>query len=126
MLTEEQQFLIKVNLLKAQRLRLDSFDIVTFDRVPHFIVEAFFGKCTYKKRILVSIFGYLNGILPESILEMVQWKDKEKSDVDKVQQLMTKYLPTVEYQQRYYSYNIITGTVMYLDGKLRLHGKRIE
>jgi hypothetical protein len=49
MLTAEQLELIKTNRLRAQRLRLDSYDAVSFTTVPAFIVEALFLETVITK-----------------------------------------------------------------------------
>jgi hypothetical protein len=83
-LSEDQRAIIKHNRIKAMKRRLSRFDYCTFDNVPNLIVEAFFGKCTYNKRIKVSTFGYLNGIMFDQIIEMQQWTDFTDSDKKKL------------------------------------------
>src|ERR1700744_3033682 len=52
---------VSVNM-DARKQLLNDKDIINFNYVPEFIVNSFFGNCTYKNRLLVSTFCYLNGI----------------------------------------------------------------
>lgn len=124
MLSEAQKALIRFNKIQAMKRRLTSFDYCTFSNVPDFIIEAFYGHCSYRKRLIVSTFGYLNGITFEQIVEMNQWHyftDKQKR---KVEELMKIWFEKPEYRMRYYSFEVVRGLVVYLDGKVRYHSRR--
>jgi hypothetical protein len=57
---------------------------------------------------------------------MTQWTVKKPQDYEKLRTLVEVYLIKEEYQRRYYSYSIIDRAVRYIDGKLRMYGRRIE
>jgi hypothetical protein len=117
--------IIQKNRIKAMKRRLTSYDFCSFNNVPNFIVEAFFGKCTYSKRLIASTFGYLNGILLEQVIEMQQWTDITISDRNKMDDLMNNYFKQPRYRSKYYSFEIIRGLVCYLDGTVRYYGRRL-
>jgi hypothetical protein len=96
-LSEDQRAVIKHNRIKAMKRRLSRFDYSTFDNVPNLIVEAFFGKCTCNKRIKVSTFGFLNGIMFDQIIEMQQWTDFTDSDKIKIKDLIETYYEQPRY-----------------------------
>lgn len=119
MLSEEEKSLIKKKRLEAMKRRLSSYDFCCFHNVPDFIIEAFYGKCTYKKRLMVSSFAYLNGITFEQTIEMQQWIDYSDADVKKIKNLMLVYFQKDSYKNRYYSFEVIRGLVCYLNGNVK-------
>lgn len=68
----------------ARKLLLNRFDIITFDSVPDHIVDAFFGSCSYKNRLTVTTFGFLNGIDAQQLLDLTRWNDTTESEKRKV------------------------------------------
>lgn len=117
--------LIKRNRVRARKIRLNSYDCCCFDEVPDFIVEDFFGKSTYKNRMTVTSFAFLNGIQLWQLVKLIHWRPKEDKDINKVIKLYNDFETQLEYRQRYYSYDVISNNVTYLDGHLRLHGRRV-
>lgn len=103
--------------MEKRKALLDNKDIINFTDVPEFIVNSFFGKCTYKNRLLVSTFCYLNGIAFDQLLELIQWTDTTKKDREKIRHLYS-YFEMDHYKQNYYSYNVHRKMVMNLNGGL--------
>jgi hypothetical protein len=124
MLTETQKKMIKKNQMKARKLRLNSFDELNFTFVPDFIVDAFFGECTYHKRMIVSTFGYLNGIFVDKLIEMIHWIPCKSEQIKKVEALYRDF-EKPKYRQKYYSFCVRRNAVYFLDGVLRHYGKRV-
>lgn len=114
----------QANRVKARKILLDKVDVIAFRDVPDFVVDAFFGDCTYLKRLIVCSFSYLNGISQYQLLQLVRWKDFNQSDEKKVERLLLD-LSRPEYQAKYYSYNVHHGMVMYLNGDKRRFGQRV-
>lgn len=112
-------------IMEARRNLLDEKDVINFSNVPEFIVEAFFGKCIYKSRLLVSTFCYLNGISIDQLFQLIQWKDTSEKDKIKIRQLYS-YFELDRYKENYYSFNVHTGVVMYLNGDLRRFRRRVS
>lgn len=117
---------INRNKIEAMKRRLNSYDVFRFDNAPDFIVKAFFGQSSYRKRLLVSTFGYLNGIQWEDLLEILQWRKFRHDQMKQIKDLYLIYFEKDEYRRRYYSYDCHRGVVSYLNGALRMHGRRIE
>lgn len=113
------------NKLEARKRFLTRFDYINFGRVPDFIVNAFFDDCYYQKRLIVANFAFLNGITFDQVVELVHWKGKSSKDLLKVKDLIEKYLPSDEYKAKYYSYSVVRGCVMFLDGRVRYFGNKI-
>lgn len=109
---------------EARRRLLNRADAISFHGVPNFIINSFFGQCNYKNRLITCTFAYLNGIDAEQLLAMVFWKDIKKQDEAKVKKLYI-YFEKPEYQARYYSYNVHTKLVMFLNGDIRKYGVRV-
>ena len=40
--------------VKARKILLNKADVITFDNVPDHIVDAFFGTCSYKNRLIIE------------------------------------------------------------------------
>ncbi len=110
--------------MESQKQTLDDKDIINFTDVPEFIIQSFFGKCTYKSRLLVSTFCYLNGISMDQLFELVQWSDTSKQDESKIRHLYYCF-ELDRYKEKYYSYNVHRRMVMYLNGDLRRFGCRV-
>lgn len=110
--------------VNARKILLNRSDQINFDSVPDFIVDAFFGSCTYKNRLIVTTFGYLNGIYVDDLLKLTKWTDTTEAEKSKVKRLYLDY-ETPRYRENYYSFNVHNQLVMYLNGDIRKHGKRI-
>lgn len=110
--------------VEARKKLLNRADIATFNNVPDFIVDSFFGGCTYKKRLIVSTFCYLNGFSIEQLLTLVRWNDVKKEDRNKIRSLYG-YFEIPRYKEKYYSYNIHFQMVMFLNGDLRRFRERV-
>lgn len=110
--------------VKARKILLGNVDVVAFRCVPDFIVDAFFGDCTYLKRLIVCSFSYLNGISKYQLLQLIRWKDFSQNDQHKIEKLLLD-LERPEYQAKYYSFNVHHGLVMYLNGNIRKFGQRV-
>lgn len=109
---------------EARKILLNRADLTNFTTVPAFIVDAFFGPCDYKKRMLCCTFGFLNGIDADNLLTLVRWSDTKKEDKAKVKALYLDF-EKPNYQSKYYSYNIHYRRVCFLNGDLRKNGRRI-
>lgn len=115
---ESIQATIKNNRIEAYRRLLDHFDVFNFHEIPKFIVESFFGDPSYKKRLLTSAFGFLNGISPEQLIEMLFWRPIRTKDHIKILALYEYFkLPFVN--QQYFSYHASTRTVRFLNGSVK-------
>lgn len=117
-----EKFLSQKN--NARRRLLNSRDFINFSTVPMFIVNSFFDECTYKKRLQVTCFCFLNGLSPTQCLELCFFKDLSKTDVKKIEDLYV-YLNLKNNITRFYSYSVHYKKVFYLNGDLRINGKRI-
>lgn len=126
MLSDTQKALIEHNKIQAMKRRLSSYDYCTFWNVPNFIIEAFYGNCSYRKRLIVSTFGYVNGTTFEQIVEMNQWRYFTNVQKKIIEDLIKVWFEKPEYRRRYYSYEVIRGLVVYLDGKVRYNGRRFS
>jgi hypothetical protein len=114
--------------LEGRKKRLNTFDIIHFDKVPEHIVNAFFdyGHNHNKTRLIVATFAFLNGICYDDLIRLLHWRDFELRDKLKLKALLENYLTQAKYQTNYYSYSVVRNLVLFLDGKLRLYGKRME
>jgi len=124
-ISKEVRDRIEAKRLAARRTFLNNKDLVSFDNVPAFIIDSFFQKSTYHKRMIVATFSYLNGLTFDQLLLLIHWNDYDVKDYKKLKDLYCKYFSQEEYRKKYFSYSIHTGLVMYLDGKIRRFGKRI-
>lgn len=104
--------------------RKNRCDVISFDNVPDHIVDAFFGSCTYKNRLIVATFGFLNGVDVEQSIAMTHWKDTRNDERMKMIALY-KDFEKPRYMENYYSYNVHRKLVMFLNGDIRKFGKRI-
>lgn len=110
--------------IAARKILLNRLDILSFHHVPDFIVDAFFGSCTYKNRLIVSTFAYLNGVQFSQLLSLVRWRDIKETEKLKIKGLYDDF-EKPSYRLKYYSYHINEKLVMYLNGDIRKWGKRI-
>ena len=115
---------LKEKKLKARINYLNQYDLINFSNVPDFIVNAFFDTCTYKSRVIVSSFGFLNGLDSQSTIKLCHHRDIKELDKQKIIALF-EYYKHPENAFRYYSYSIIERVVMFLNGDLRTNGKRV-
>lgn len=109
----------------ARKLLLNREDIIRFDEVPDFIVDAFFGSCTFHKRLLTATFGFVNGISIDQLLGACRWNDTKQTEKEKMKKLYIAF-ESAHYQETYYSYNVHYKLVMFLNGDLRKCGKRVS
>lgn len=114
------------NRVSAYRRLLNPLDIVNFDRVPDHIVGAFFGPCTYKKKMQVATFCIINGISDHSMYILIHWTDIKSSDKYKLKGVYD-YLSNLNSTNRhkYYSYDIQLGRLVYVTGEFRKYGHRV-
>lgn len=110
--------------LIARKKLLNSKDFLSFDKVPGFIINSFFGKCDYISRLIVVTFCVLNGLSPFQCFELCRFKDMSKVKLDKIISLYN-YIKSEENRSRFYSYCVFYNKVLYINGDLRLNGKRI-
>ena len=75
------------NRLIARRRFLSGKDFGSFGRVPAHIVHAFFGECSYLKRMQVVTYCFLNGISEEYSWKLIFWKNPSTLDCRKVADL---------------------------------------
>ena len=113
-------FTFQSQRVAARKRLLNRYDVISFDEVPEFIVDAFFGSCTYKSRLITTTFGFLNGINVDLLISLVRWHDLRQTEVRKMEILYETFL-----KQNYYSYNVHYKQVMFLNGDIRKFGKRI-
>lgn len=117
-------FRFEVQRVVARKKLLNSKDLLNFENVPSFIINSFFGSCTYQSRLTVSTFCVLNGISCDQCMEICRFKDLSAKDKNKIENLFI-YLKKRENCIRYYSYSVHYKKILYLNGDLRLHGRRI-
>lgn len=110
--------------VEARKRLLNGMDVINFDNVPEHIVDAFFGSCTYHNRLLVTTFGYLNGIAMDQLFQLIRWTDMRPNEENKVVVLYQDF-GKEPYKNNYYSYNVHQKLVMYLNGEIRMFGNRI-
>lgn len=126
MLTDDQKKIIQKNKINAMKRRLNSYDVCQFDKVPDFIIESFFNNSSYRKRLFVAEFAYLNGIQLDDLFKLIQWSSISRNDVKKITALYEIYFEDETYRRKYYSYCTIRNVVSFLDGTLRRYGTRKE
>jgi len=110
------------NRTQARKILLEKCDVISFRNVPHFIADAFFGQCTYNKRLIACTFCYLNGLSPYQLFQLHRWSDFKKVDHNKIEALLRDFEQPA-YQAKYYSYNVHHGLVMFLNGHIRKNSK---
>lgn len=110
--------------VQARKILLNRTDVITFDSVPDHIVDAFFGYCSYKNRLLVTAFAFLNGIHIEQLMQLIRWKDTSEVDRRKMATLY-KDFEKPHYMCNYYSFSVHHKLVMYFNGDVRKFGQRI-
>lgn len=108
----------------ARRILLTNQDMCDFSRVPMNIIDCFFGCCSYYKRLMVTTFGFINGINPYNLLRLVRWTDTSNSDILKIERLF-KDLRTDLYQYKYRSYSVYFNCYEFCNGDLLQNGKRV-
>lgn len=111
---------------EARKKLLNRFDVLSFDKVPQYIVEAFFGVGCYKERMIVTVFGYVNGLSIDQIFSLIRWKNFTDKKKMKMIALFNLYLPLQRYQVKYYSYCVRRGAQVFCDGTLRINGNRLN
>lgn len=110
--------------IAARKRLLNRKDLMTFDTVPDFIVNAFFGDSSYKNQLIVCTFGFLNGIEFNGLMTLICWKKVDDSRKRKMESLYRDF-EKPEYQRRYYSFSVHYKLVMFLNGNVRKFGQRI-
>ena len=108
----------------ARKRLLNRVDVIRFDTVPNFIINSFFGSCTYKSRLITTTFAVLNGISIDGFFDLIRWSDFSDREKAKVIALFLDY-EKPHYRNRYYSYNVHYKLVMYLNGDIRRMGQRV-
>lgn len=108
----------------ARKRLLNREDVTRFDEVPDFIVDAFFGSCTYKNRLLTAVFGYVNGLSVDQLLSLNHWNDMKEIEMEKIKKLYDSF-EGPRYQQEYYSYNVHQKLVVFLNGDVRKFAVRL-
>lgn len=108
----------------ARKRLLNREDVTRFDEVPDFIVDAFFGSCTYKSRLVTAVFGYVNGLSVDQLLSLNHWNDVKEMEKEKIKKLYVSF-EGPRYQQQYYSYNVHQKLVVFLNGDVRKFGVRL-
>lgn len=111
--------------MEARKRFLNRDDVINFETVPEHIVDAFFGSCSYKSRLIVTTFGFLNGIHIEQLLTLIKWNDTSETDRRKMIGLY-KDFEKPRYMSDYFSYNVHHKLVMFFNGDVRKFGKRIS
>lgn len=126
MISIEIRKIIEANKLEARRRNLQRFDLVDFSRVPAHIINAFYDRPSYLKRLLVAVFGFINGLSYDQLISILFWKPRRQSDDDKIKYLYDITFEKERYRKEYYSYSVIRNAVVFIDGTLRLYGRRVE
>lgn len=124
MAKREMQSNMEKNRLKARTILLNKNDIINFNSVPDFIIDCFFGESTYKSRLIVTTFGFVNGISPAQLLLLLRWKRFGLSGKRKIESLY-EWLQNPNNGRHYYSYSVVRKLVIFCNGDVRKHGKRI-
>lgn len=104
---------------------LNKMDIIEFSKVPDHIVEAFFGTASFKSRMLVTVFAFVNGLSLNQLFELLKKKLLTKKDKAKIIYLFNA-LKNPLFSYKYYSYNVIKGLVIFCNGDIRRYGERFE
>lgn len=99
------EFRFETQRLTARRKLLNRAEVMTFDGVPGFIVNSFFDGYSCRNQLLVSTFGFLNGISVDSLFSIIRWKDLTAERKKRIRDLYERYLDPA-YQARYYSFNV--------------------
>lgn len=123
-MNNQSRGIIKKNRMQACRRLLNGMDITNFDRVPEFIINSFFGQGTYRERLLVTTFGFVNGLSTDQLFLLLRWKPFRKDHQIKIIDLY-KGLEDPVHGRRYYSFNVALGLVVFCNGDIRKHGTRI-
>ncbi len=123
---------------EARKRLLNRHDLFAFDNVPgksnkiiktkiilieinyhiDFIVDSFFDGSSYNKRMLVTELAFLNEIHIDSLLLLISWTPRNNADILKVIQLYKDFERYPNYREKYYSYDVVTESVSFLNGKL--------
>ena len=117
-------FRFEAQCLGARKRLLNRFDITNFDNVPGFIVNAFFGDSSYRNRLIVCTFGFLNGIAINQLISLIRWRDMNATRIKKLRNLYNDFETKAEYRIRYYSFNVGRNLVMFLNGDIRKFAKK--
>ncbi len=110
--------------VQARKILLNRDDVIAFESVPDHIIDSFFGSCSYKNRLIVATFGFLNGIHIEQLLQLVRWRDMKENERRKMIALYDDFEKS-HYQTNYYSYSVHYKSVMFLNGDFRKFAKRV-
>lgn len=84
--SSSNEFSFEEQPLPARRKIMNRYEVIKFDRVPGFVVNAFFGESSHKKQLLISTFGYLNGIGVQELTRMIRWTDTTDGKKKKIEQ----------------------------------------
>lgn len=116
-LKSSSEFRYEEQRLPARRKLLNRYEVIKFDRVPGFIINAFFEESSYEKQIQISTFGYLNGIGVRELVRMIRWTDVTENKKNKIEMIYDT-LDKPRSKTLYYSYDVFHDTIMKLDGTI--------
>ena len=74
----------------------------------------------------MAVFGFINGLSYDQLISILFWKPRRQSDDDKIKYLYDITFEKERYRKEYYSYSVIRNAVVFIDGTLRLYGRRVE
>lgn len=112
---------------------LQDFDVADFSCVPQYIINSFFEKTSYKNRLIITMFAYLNGISLHRLFDIVK---KTSPTVvckrDRLQQIEKLWKHIEQYWKRengkwiytnsryanYFSYSTMTNEFITVDGRI--------
>lgn len=122
-LNVEMQTRMERNKVRARKILLNKSDILSFSNVPPFIINAFFGKWSYKSQLTVTTFAFVNGISEYQLFSLIKWKPFTKTDQLKIINFF-HWLENPINSHKYFSYNVALSTVVYCNGDIRKYGVR--
>lgn len=121
---QQSRKIIEMNRVEARRRLLHNKDICNFESVPAFIIIFFFGEGTYKARLIVTTFGFVNGLSPVQLFSLIRWRLFQISHQRAILKLY-EWLKNPTHGRRYYSYNVVKKAVIFCNGDVRKYGQRI-
>lgn len=113
----EQRARIAKNRLAARIRFLNKFDVLCFNNVPDFIINAFFSDGTYLERMIVTNFCFLNGIPFKKLTILIHGRFK-REHLKKVERLYSDFVAG-RYVNHYYSFCVARKVVSFLNGTIK-------